>query len=450
MQEGGLQDEIAGMADRIVVQVRRPAVLEGDRPGPDHPGPGENAVDSGTFFAAEQMPVGVVGEHRERCLTAVDLGVKRSEHHHVAPGYGVDHRVHQGLATRLEQMLGQEEPEDDVDRPAAQPDPAAAHLELRDMASMRVEPAGTPAPGDRVQEGCYPAVVVGPVRHRDHRERAALESGLLEDQADVLAQRVDEAQPVLAGEVAEHRVADHGLAELAVLDAVHRAAHVQLKQAQAGRVWVHVGPGQLGDVRCPGAQRRLDLIIGQACGPGERGEVAAVQPVGQADHRGPQVLEIGVQQAALGVADEQRAGEVPLPRDRPQHAGGGDDRTQVAGRGSVPRHCVKVASGQRGPVRHRPASYRVRLGRQAAAEMRAAVQVEHGRPGLGRAASGEDAAEPTDASVYPPHHDPSGRLTAVAGEQFGHGPDPAVDHVRAAERFGELIAISISGSPGPI
>jgi hypothetical protein len=140
-----------------------------------------------------------------------------------------------------------------------------------------------PAPGHRVQEGPDPHEVVGPVHHGDHGERARAETGLAEDHADVLGERVDAGQPACAGEPAQQRMAQHGPADLGVLDAVHRAAHVELEQPQAVGLRVQVRPGQLGDAGRPGPPHRRDLGAGHSRGPAERRQVAAEQPVGQAD-----------------------------------------------------------------------------------------------------------------------------------------------------------------------
>ena len=298
------------MLDGVLQQLHPATVLQADRPGPDQPRPGQDPVDAGQLSGGEQMPVGVVGQHRQRQLAGEQVAVHGREHGHLAAGRGVRQRLHQSAAGRREQVLDHEEAEHDVGRLIVQPDPAIVVSQLGEVARPGVQTERTPPRRELVQVGTQPFVLFRRRGQHDRRERARREAGLGTDRVDQLTHRVGVVQIMICGEVGQDGVIEQRPADLRVVDPGRRAAHVHLQQPEARRAKIEVGAGQRGRRIAPAAQHRGQLPLTRAYGPGEGGQVAAEQPVGQAGEGDAQVLHVGVQPVPLLMTEEHRPGQI--------------------------------------------------------------------------------------------------------------------------------------------
>jgi hypothetical protein len=165
-------------------------------------------------------------------------------------------------------------------------------------------------------------------------------------------------KPVFGGELGQDRVLQQSLRHVRVVDAADRAAHVQLEQPETALVDVQVRPGERGGLGITAAQDGRYLDVGHPGGAGERGQVAPVEPGGQADQRGAQVRQVGLELIALFGAEEERPGEVPALVQRPEEL-----RfqlfapDQLAGGNAASLDLVKVRSAEARSV-HGIASFR--------------------------------------------------------------------------------------------
>ncbi len=292
----GLEHQVVLVGDRVAGQVDAPAILQGDRPGPDHPGPGQDPVNTDQLGGAEGAPIPLVREHRKRALAAEDLALQLREHRHLVARHRVEDGVKQGRRARLKQALDQEYPVDHVHHPATEPYPAATHLQLAKMAAVSVQPELTPGRREPTQVRRQLFVAARPVGHRDDGKRAACGAGLGKNVIGELMHGVD-------------------VAKLA---------------AQGGR----------------------DLVVTRTHGSREGLEIAAEQPVWQAHHRRVDHRKVRVELLALRLADEQRPGQIPPVVDGVQQLRSRQRAEQIAGLGAPSPYLVQIQRGESGAVQH--------------------------------------------------------------------------------------------------
>ena len=348
----GLEHQVVLVDDRVARQVDAPAILQGDRPGPDHPGPGQDPVNTDQLGGAEGAPIPLVREHRKRALAAEDLALQLREHRHLVARHRVEDGVKQGRRARLKQALDQEYAVDHVHHPATEPYPAATHLQLAKMAAVSVQPELTPGRREPTQVRRQLFVAARPVGHRDDGKRAACGAGLGKDVIGELMHRVDVAKLVGPCEVGEHRMLEQRPAHVGALHAADRAAKVELEQAEAGLIGVQVGAGKPADRSAPAAQGGRDLVVTRTHGSREGLEIAAEQPVWQAHHRRVDHRKVRVELLALRLADEQRPGQIPPVVDGVQQLRSRQRAEQIAGLGAPSPYLVQIQRGESGAVQH--------------------------------------------------------------------------------------------------
>ena len=156
---------------RVCDPVDRLAVLGGGL-RPHVTGPRQEPGKALAFGRVEQVRVALVGQHRQRALVAVQLGIDPGEQHDAAALGGHHDRLDQCEVGRREDLLQQEEAVDGVDGSTVHGQDAVGLGELSDVAGDRVDTEPVEQTGHHAQSRRVGLVALWPVRQCDHRPSA--------------------------------------------------------------------------------------------------------------------------------------------------------------------------------------------------------------------------------------------------------------------------------------